>query len=137
MSKTIVIKKIYIVHLLISLIIGFGILFGLEHNGKFSYLLENNYSNQNSNKMDFYSFAPPDAKASTIYYETYFGKNVITYNNDFLAKDFGYEGEFHAYKNKLYYIVESVKLDFMYGIAFSMSIFLLFLFFSVFKIKFI
>lgn len=37
MSKTIEIKKAYIRNLILSFIIGFAILFGLEHFGKFSY----------------------------------------------------------------------------------------------------
>lgn len=37
MSKTIEIKKVHIRNLFLSFILGFGILYGLEHFGQFSY----------------------------------------------------------------------------------------------------
>lgn len=37
MSKTIEIKKVHIRNLFLSFILGFGILYGLEHFGNFSY----------------------------------------------------------------------------------------------------
>ena len=38
MSKTIEIKKVHIRNLILSFILGFSILYGLEHFGKFEYI---------------------------------------------------------------------------------------------------
>ena len=68
MSKTIEIKKVHIRNLFLSVIVGFGILFGLEHFGTFRY--EHSYT-QNSNEKPAFEYQVPATTAvSTIKYET-------------------------------------------------------------------
>lgn len=139
MSKTIEIKKVHIRNLFLSIIVGFGVLFILEHFGQFSYIAENNnpirYDNE---KPRFSEFISNDTNVRNIYFTTFFGDQVITAGNGFLVKDIGYsDGEFYTYSNKIYYIVEAVKTDLKYGFYFSLGLFLLTLLFSIFKFKLI
>lgn len=137
MSKIIEIKKLHIRNLFLSFILGFGILFILEHFGKFSYIAENNnpakYDNE---KLDFSEFISNDANVKNIYYTTFFDKQIITGGNGFFVKDIGYsDGEFYTYSNKIYYIVEAAKTDLKYGFYFSFGLFFISVFFSIFKLK--
>lgn len=137
MSRTIEIKKVHIRNLFLSFILGFGILFILEHFGQFSYIAENNNpAKHNNEKLDFSEYISNDSKVKSINYTTFFDRQIITGGNGFLAKDIGYsDGEFYTYTNKIYYIVEAVKTDLKYGFYFSLGLFLLTVFFSIFKLK--
>jgi hypothetical protein len=122
MIKTIEIKKIHIRNLLMSLIIGFIILYCLEHFGKFSYILEDNDS----------------PKVSSIYYRTYFKNQIQTSGNGFVYYDMNFEdSDFNKYNVKSYYYTQATKEDYKYGFFISIFIFSVFSFFSFFKLKLI
>lgn len=137
MRKTININRVHLIYLVVSLFLGFITLFVFEHFGNFSFLADNTNSyNPKSDKMVFSEPMSNDANVNTIYYNTFFGKKITTNGNGFLAKDIGYKnGDFHTYSNKLYYLVEALKIDYKYGLLFSLSIFCLLFFFNSYKIK--
>lgn len=64
MSKTIEIKKVHIRNLILSFIIGFAILFGLEHFGKFSYTtyipIQESYTETSQSYDDLFKKEPSD-----------------------------------------------------------------------------
>ncbi|HSD09307.1 hypothetical protein [Flavobacterium sp.] len=135
MSKTIEIKKTALQNLFLSFLIGFGVLFGVEHLGKFSYIPE--VERNINEKPSLVSYVSGDANVASISFESYFGETITTGGNGFKVIDVGYNGgEFYNYKNKLYYITEAFKKDSKYGILFSFIIFGIFTFFSNFNIKF-
>ena len=121
MSKTIEIKKVHIRNLVISFVLGFGILFCLEHFGQFSYIpvTERSYNE----KPSFVSYVRGDADVSSIYYKTFFGETITTSGNGFKVYDVGYQdGEFYDYKNKIYYFTEAFKKDIKYGLYISLGL---------------
>jgi len=135
MAKTIEIKKKTLLFIPISLIIGFIILFTLEHFGTFSYIAD--YVPEQQGKPSFTYYVDSNAGVSSIMYKTYFNKEVRTSGNGFTVGDLNFSGtEFNKYSTKLYYYTEATKKDYLYGLMFSGGIFLIFLFFSYFKIKF-
>ena len=135
MSKTIEIKKVHLRNLLLSFILGFGILYGLEHFGKFSYLAD--YPAQNNyEKPSFEVQVPSTTKALYIHYDSYFNNRVTTNGNGFDLFDLNYSNsDFHKYTNKSYYYTQATLKDFKYGIYISLSLFIISLFFTNFKIK--
>ncbi|KVV16407.1 hypothetical protein [Flavobacterium sp. TAB 87] len=117
-TKTIIIRKSSIINLIISFVFGFGILFGLEHLGEFSYRPLN------------------DGTLLSINYETYFDNEIETEGNGFQKMDIYYKnGEFHKYSNKLYYYVESFKKDAKFGFLISITIFSVLCFFNYFNFE--
>jgi hypothetical protein len=137
MSKTIEIKKVHLRNILLSFILGFGILFCLEHFGKFSFIMERASTTNISLKPSFYAYTSDDALVSSIYYDSFFKNKVSTGGNGFLQDDLRYsDGDFYLYENKLFYIIEAWKLDFKYGFLISIFLFVLFVFFNNYKIKF-
>ena len=136
MSKTIEIKKVHIRNLFLSFILGFGILFGLEHFGQFSYIAPSPTTYDEQGRINMTNYISPQTKVSSIYYETFFKNKITTGGNGFEAVDLAYlDGDFYTYSNKIYYITEALKQDYRCGIYISLSLFLLTIFFSVFKIK--
>lgn len=135
MSKTIEIKKVHIRNLFLSFILGFGILFGLEHFGKFSYIADSP-NQSNYEKPSFVQSVPSSTKVLKIYYDSYFNERVETSGNGFDLYDLNYSGtEFNKYSTKSYYYTQATLKDFKYGIYISLGLFFLTLFFSNFKIK--
>lgn len=138
MSKTIEIKKVHIRNLLLSIVVGFGILFSLEHFGQFSYIAPSPTTYDEQGRINMVSYISPQTKVSSIYYESFFKEKVTTSGNGFEAKDLAYsDGDFYTYSNKIYYITEALKLDIKYGFYFSLGLFLITVFFSIFKFKLI
>lgn len=134
MAKTIIIKKGNIVKFLLSFILGFVILYGLEHYGKFSFLEEQTVNR--NDKLSFTRDISTDANLNTIIYRTFFGKEIRTSGNGFKVKDIYFSsGDFHKYTNKSYYYTKSVIKDYKFGLYFSLGIFILFMFFTYIKIK--
>jgi hypothetical protein len=131
MSKTIEIKKVHFRNLFLSFILGFSILFGLEHFGKFSYILNSPTSYDNQGRINLVDYVPMSTKASAIYYDTFLGNKITTGGNGFDGNDLAFsDGDFYKYSNKIYYITEAMKLEFKYGIYCSVIIFLLSIFFQ-------
>lgn len=135
MSKTIEIKKATLLIIPISLIIGFALLFTLEHFGTFSYITD--YRPDAQAKPSFTYYVDSNSGVTSIMYRTYFNKEVMTSGNGFNVGDLNFsETEFNKYTTKIYYYTEATKEDYLYGLMFSGAIFLILLFFSYFKIKF-
>ena len=135
MSKTIEINKTHIRNLILSIILGFGILYGLEHLGKFSYVADT--PNQNNNeKPSFVQNVPSTTKVLKIYYNSFFSNRIETEGNGFDLYDMNYKDtKFNKYSTKSYYYTKATIKDFKYGIYISLGIFMITLFFSQFKIK--
>lgn len=136
MSKTIEIKKVTLRNLILSLVIGFTILFCLEHFGQFSYIANTPNEYDDLGRIKTIVNVKSDTEVNAIYYDTFFGNKVTTGGNGFNIYDLSFkDSEFKKYSSKLYYIIEAFKLDINYGFYFSIGIFAIFIFFSNFKIK--
>lgn len=134
MSKTIEIKKVHIRNLFLSVIVGFGILFGLEHFGQFSY--KHNYVESYQDKPSFETLVPGNATITYIKYITYFGNEFQTNGNGFTMADLNFsDTEFNKYSTKSYYYTQATIKDMKYGIYISSGLFVLTLFFTNFKFK--
>lgn len=135
MSKTIEIRKVHIRNIILSFLLGFGILFGLEHFGKFSYIADS--PTQNSyEKPSLVQYLPISTKILSIYYKSYFGNTVETGGNGFDISDMNYsDTDFKKYSVKSYYYTQATLVDFKYGVYISLGIFLITTFFTNFKIK--
>lgn len=134
MAKTIEIKKSTIFKLFLSFVIGFGVLYGLQHLGKFRFFEEQVY-NPNQ-KISFTRDISPDANVQTIVFHTYFGKEVRTGGNGFLVKDIYFtSGSFHKYSNRSYYYTQALIEDYKYGLYFSLGLFVIVMFFTYIKIR--
>uniref|UniRef100_UPI00404AA795 hypothetical protein n=1 Tax=Flavobacterium sp. TaxID=239 RepID=UPI00404AA795 len=136
-TKTVEINKNYIFTLLLSLILGFIILYGIEHLGKFSYLSssEPTYSN---GKPTLTSSVSGNTKVSKIYYYSFFDTKVETSGNGFDLYDINYSNtDFDKYSVKSYYYTKATIEDYKYGIYISLGLFLILIFFRKFKIKLI
>ncbi len=138
MNKTIEIKKERIRDLFLSFLLGFIFLFGLEHFGQFSYIAPSPTTYDQKGRINMVNYIAPQTKVSSIYYQSFFKNKVTTNGNGFSAMDLAYtDGDFYIYSNKIYYIIEALKLDFKYGIIISLVLFLLTVFFSIFRFKII
>jgi len=136
MNKTIEIKKAHLRNLLLSFILGFGTLYGLEHFGKFSY--KHVYVESNNDKLSFEVQVPTSTPILYIKYSSYFNNIVQTDSNGFDLYDLNYKGtEFNKYSTKSYYYTQATLKDYKYGIYISFGLFLLTLLFTTFKIKII
>ncbi|TYB73021.1 hypothetical protein ES676_09695 [Bizionia saleffrena] len=137
MKKEIKIRKKYISTFFLSFLIGFVILYGLEHFGNFSYLASSESSNFNgsskSRMTGVVSFSDP---VTSIYYESYFGKKIRTNGNGFTVGDMHSEySVFKKYPSKSFYYTQATIKDYVYGLYISLMVFLVILFFLNFKIK--
>lgn len=134
MSKTIEIKKVHIKNLFSSFIIGFIILYSLEHFGEFSY--KHNYVESYQGKLSLETLVPGNATIAYIKYTSYFGNEFQTAGNGFTMSDLNFsDTEFNKYTTKSYYYTQATLVDIKYGLYISLSIFTLTLFFTHFKIK--
>lgn len=135
MSKTIEIKKVHVRNLFLSFILGFGILYGLEHFGSFSYKADS--PPQNSYEKPFFSREVPlTTKVLYIYFDSYFDNRIETSGNGFDLYDMNYiDGDFKKYSVKSYYYTQATLKDFKYGIYISLGLLIISLFFTNFKIK--
>jgi hypothetical protein len=136
MSKTIEIKKIHIRNFLLSYILGFVILYGLEHFGKFSYLVNSPKQYDSLGRVVLSSYVDISTKVSNIYFETFFKNKVQTSGNGFAISDINYsDSEFNKYSSKSFYYTKAVISDFKYGVYIASGLFLISLFLTNYKIK--
>ena len=136
MSKTIEIKKVHLRNLLLSFILGFGILYGLEHFGKFRYLPDVPTEYSSDGRIKAVVEVPYSTRVLYIYFDSFFGNTIETNGNNFTIADLGIsDSEFNKYTSKSYYYTQATIRDFKYGIYISLGLFLLTLFFTNFKIK--
>lgn len=137
MNKTIEIKKTTIRNFILSFIIGFSVLFVLEHFGKFSYTVNTPREYDSSGRLMAYSYVKGDTKVDRIYYDTYFGNKIESSGNNFTVADINYaDTDFDKYSVQSYYYTKASITDSKYGIYISLILFIIALFFSIFKIKF-
>lgn len=135
MSKTLEIKKKYIKNMILSIILGFGILYVLEHFGQFDYIPDSPKQNQNT-KTSLVISLPVKTKVLIISFDTFFGNIIETKGNGYNLYDMIHkEGEFNKYSVKSYYFTQATIKDYKFGIYISISLFLISLFFANFKIK--
>lgn len=135
MSKTIEIRKVHIINLFLSFILGFITLYGLEHFGKFSYIADNPPQNSYE-KPSLVQYVPSTTKVLRIYFDSYFNNRIETGGNGFDLYDLNYKDtEFNKYATKSYYYTQATLVDFKYGVYISLGLFLITLFFTNFKIK--
>ncbi|MFY7935964.1 MAG: hypothetical protein ACOVOQ_01195, partial [Flavobacterium sp.] len=136
MSKTIEIKKVHIRNLFLSFILGFGILFGLEHFGKFSYLPDTPTEYGSDGRIKAVVEVPYSTKVLQIYFDSYFDNRIETSGNGFDLYDMNYaDGDFKKYSVKSFYYTQATIKDYKYGIYISLALFIITLFFTNFKIR--
>jgi hypothetical protein len=135
MNKTIEIKKVQIRNLFLSFILGFVVLYGLEHFGKFSYISDSPQQDS-SEKLSLVQYVPVTTKVLRVYFDSYFNKRIETSGNGFDLYDMNYaDGDFKKYSVKSYYYTQATIKDYKYGIYISLGLFTISLFFTNFKIK--
>ncbi|MBP6126593.1 hypothetical protein [Flavobacterium sp.] len=135
MSKTLKVKKEHLRNLVLSFILGFGILYGLEHFGKISYTADTSSQN-NYGKLSLVEYVPATTKVLSIYFDSYFGNRIRTDGNGFNLYDLNYsDSDFNKYSNKSYYYTQATIIDYKYGIYISLSLFLISVFFANYKIQ--
>lgn len=134
MSKTIEIKKVHVRNLLLSFVIGFSLLYVLEHFGKFTYKASS--TGYYGGKPSLVSNISGNTEVSSIYYYSYFDTKIETSGNGFDVADVNFEGsDFDKYSVKSYYYTKATIADFKYGVYFSLALFIVTLLFTNFKIK--
>ena len=137
MSKTIEIRKVHIRNLFLSFSVGFLILLVLEHFGKFSYITSSQATYDSQGRVILESHIPYSTKVSLIYYDTFFENKITTSGNGFEVGDLAYkDADFYTYSNKIFYIIEALKIDYKYGIYISLFLYFVILLITNFKIKF-
>ena len=137
MSKTIEIKKVHIRNLFLSFILGFGILYGLEHFGQFSYTSKYSHTNEPTEVEGITQYYNNYGdKVREIVYKTIFNSEIKTYGNGFTIYDFSFKDtDFNKYSIKSYYYTQATMKDYKYAIYISLGLFIISLFFTNFKIK--
>jgi len=136
MSKTIEIKKVYIRNFLLSFILGFVILYGLEHFGKFSYIADTPKQYDSNGRTVLVNYVNINTKVSYIYFETFFKNTVQTSGNGFIISDINYsDSEFNKYSSKSFYYTKAVISDLKYGVYISLGLFLFSLILTNYKLK--
>ena len=136
MNKTIEIKKSTIRNFLLSFIIGFSVLYGLEHFGKFSYIANSPTEYDEYGRVKMVTYISGSTKVSSIYFTSYFDNKIETGGNGFDVGDLNYaDTDFDKYSVKSYYYTQATIADYKYGLYISLGLFLISLFFSHFKIK--
>lgn len=133
MSRTIVINKSIIFIIILSFILGFGVLFFTEHFGKMSAEYRPvRYETDYGYRED----TPMETPLNTILYYTPYGSLVKTGGNGFTLYEMQYSNVgLGKYKNKIYYIIEGTKKDYLFGILYSVIFLIIIIFFKSFKIK--
>lgn len=124
MDNTIEVKKSTLLVFISSIILAGLILFYSEHFGEFSFLA--NPEPDYYSKPSFISTVKGNTPVTAIYYKTFFGNKIQTSGNGFNVGDVNLNGsEFNKYETKLYYYLEAMKADYLYGIIMSVIIFIL------------
>ncbi|MBB6680829.1 hypothetical protein H4O20_05180 [Aequorivita sp. 609] len=139
MAITIKIKKYLIRNLLFSFVIGFGLLYILEHFGEFKYIANSDTPTYDKNGMiNFTVYHKPTDLIISIIYISFFNSEVKTEGNGYNVGDLAYSNSnFYTYPVKSYYYTKAALLDIKYAFYFSITIFAFTLIFTEFKIKFI
>jgi hypothetical protein len=134
--KVIQIKALHIKYLILSSIIGFVILFGLEHFGSFGFDYDYDVEEPIGVKPSLTVSVPYTTKLREITFHTFFGNQVKTGGNGFTIADMALSGgEFRSYNVKSYYYTKAVVGDYIYGVYISLGLFFILIFFSTIKFK--
>ncbi|WP_165045869.1 hypothetical protein [Dysgonomonas sp. ZJ709] len=122
--------------LLLSLVLGFSILFAVEHYGNVSFIMGIR-DPLPGEQPSFYADAPPEYPVIKINYTTPFGTDTKVSVSGWRNQDVYFsDGKFYEYKNKVKVYFNAAVKDCQYGFLFSGIIFILLLFFTKFKLKF-
>lgn len=137
MSKTIEIRKVHIRNLIISFILGFTTLYGLEHFGSFSHIPVYIGLNRDSDgRLKTYIEVPNTTDVALIRYTSYFGSLTQRSGYEFRVLDLiDSQSNYNKYSYKSSYYIQSTLKDFKYAIYFSIGIFIITLLFTELKIK--
>ena len=137
MSKTIEIKKTHIRNLFLSFILGFGILFGLEHFGKIMYKHDYSHVNEKTETEGItVSYNTFGDEVKEILFTSPLNSEILINGNGFTMYDLNYkDSEFNKYSNMLYFYTEAFKKDILFGFLFSAVIFVLIWITSTFKFR--
>ena len=138
MSKTIEINKKNIINLILSFLIGFATLYGLEHFGEFSFSSTYSHINQPTDVEGItQTYSNYSDKVNEIVFTTFFKNEIKTDGNGFTIYDFSFKDtDFNNYSVKSYYYTQSTIKDIKYGIYISLILFIIITLISNFKIKF-
>lgn len=138
-KNTISIKKSSIIALLFSLILGFCFVLGLNHLGKFTYIVDT------SNIQNYDKFGRPSLEVSvpitngvaSVTYTSYFDSVIAINRPGYTLDDIRFDGigKFHEYKNVSKYYINGTIKDYKYALGISFLIFIIYLFLAKFKIK--
>lgn len=138
LEKTIQVKKRDVNYFVLSFLIGFVILFGLEHFGSFTFEYDYDVEDPIGVKPSLTVSVPYSTKLREITFHTFFENQVKTGGNGFTIADMVWsEGEFKNYTVKSYYYTKALTEDYIYGVYISLTFFLMSIFFSTFKFKFV
>lgn len=135
-KKEIAVNPKILLNILLSFILGFSILFAIEHRGKVN-LIMGTIPPIPGQKLSLTAEAPPDYPVKIIYFDSPFGNRMTISAEGWKNKDVYWgDGKFHDYSNKVKIYFDAVAIDYKYGLLFSGIIFILILFFARFKLKF-
>lgn len=131
-QKIIKISTSSILAFFVSYIIGFIIVFTLNHFGKFSYIADQTGVN---NENSFIAYVPVTNQIADLYYTSFFdSKILIRYPGYQIADIQQKEGDFHIYSNKVQYYTNATIKDYLYILLIGSILFLAYIFFTKFKI---
>lgn len=133
MQRTITINKIHIRNFVISIFLGFILLFILEHKNELTF---NSYSD-NHNKNEGFTWTTKvylTDNVSNFKYMSYFGNETSISGNGFTVGDlYDEDAPPKSYMFKLYFYTESFRKDIIYGFYISLVIFITLTVFTIFK----
>ncbi|TBH73870.1 hypothetical protein [Aquirufa nivalisilvae] len=134
MAHVIEIKARIINQFFISFLLGFSIVFGLQHYQKIEFMPEYTPTNISGLKPSFEESIPYNTKISYLSMGTYFGNMYKEKGNGLMIIDL-YDNKVFNYEMKSRYYFEATVLDYKYGILISIICFIFILFIDNIKIK--
>uniref|UniRef100_UPI0040485A2E bZIP transcription factor n=1 Tax=Mariniflexile sp. TaxID=1979402 RepID=UPI0040485A2E len=117
-----------------GLLLGFTMVFAIEHFGKFSYMEEVDYSKNNlsNGKLSFTRDIPYNAKISKIHLTTPFDTYLTFDGGNYIVVDM--YSSFQEYPNKLKYYFKATIKDFKYIVYISIGFFIVILLLTNYKL---
>lgn len=133
------IKKLsfsFIKILIVSSLISFLLVYGLNHYGKISCLYDYTSPPRSDGKFSFTEQIPINTKVSVFYFESFFGNKTNTDGGKWTGADFNFESDFWKYSNKCRFYFKGTLPDKEYILYISVLLTLiLFIYFNFKDIK--
>ncbi len=138
-KKTIKINSKLLKTLIISTLISFLIIFGIEHFGKFNYTYNqtlSDYEDKGDYFVETYSY-DRDSNVLSITLNTPFGNQMKVDRSNWKIKDLEFsDGDFYNYPNKFKnYLRATAKTDILYVLLLSLCFWIIIFISKNFKIK--